>query len=342
MAKIVRIEAKGGPENLSLVESEVAKPGPGEARIRVQAFALNRADIRYMQGKHYMKLALPSRVGSEAAGVVDAVGPGVESLKIGDRVSSVPFFSQEPNRHGVQGEFAIVPARYLAPWPEGFSAAEACSVWMQYLTAYYALVSVGGLSEGKNVLITAASSSAGSGAIHLAKTIGATAIATTRQPEKVAFLKSSGADYVIVTRPDEDFAWQIRHHLGGQGVDVVYDPISGSFIKNYVNGLNWGARIIIYGSLAGTEINVPNLPLVRANATIHPYSMFNHVVSLDQLNEGICFVMDQISKGNFRPAIDRVFGLEETADAYRHMLGNTQCGKIVVQVGDLVARSNPW
>jgi NADPH:quinone reductase len=332
MAKVVHVDRLGGPEHLSLADVEAAEPGPGEVRFKVEAFALNRADILYITGEHYTELKLPSRIGSEAAGVVDAVGPGVETFKAGDRVSSVPFYTTQSERHGVQGEFAIVPAEFLAPWPEGFSPVEACSVWMQYLTAYFALRTVGELSAGKTALITAAASSAGVGAIQTAKAIGASVIATTRTAGKEAFLRKVGADHVIVTGTGGDLAPELRKMTGGKGADVVFDPVSGDFTKAYMNGLNWGAKVIIYGMIEGLEIRIPMLPAIRAKASIHPYSMFNHVKFPDELRQGIGFVMEQIRAGRFRPEIDRVFRFEETVDAYRHMQGNSQRGKIVVQV----------
>jgi NADPH2:quinone reductase len=334
VAKVIHVSKPGGAEYLSIDEVDVPEPGPGEVRFRVSAFALNRADILYIDGEHYTELKLPSRVGSEAAGFVDAVGAGVDNYAVGDRVSSVPFFTPQSDRHGVQGEFAIVPAQFLAPWPEGYSAVEACSVWMQYLTAYYALLTVGKLGPGMSALITAASGSAGIGAIQMAKAVGATVVATTRQADKVPFLKRVGADHVIVTESGRDFSESIRDATGGKGVDVVFDPISGTFPATYMRGLNWEARVIIYGMLMGLDISIPILSAIRSNASVHPFSMFNHVQFDDQLTQAIEFVMTQISVGNFRPRIDRVFSLAETVDAYRYMLGNAQCGKIVVSLMD--------
>lgn len=334
MAKVVHVDMLGGPEHLSLADVEVPEPGPGEVRFKVEAFALNRADILYITGEHYTELKLPSRVGSEAAGVVEAVGHGLENYKIGDRVSSVPFYTAHSDRHGVQGEFAIVPAEYLAPWPDGYSAVEACSIWMQYLTAYFALLTVGRLREGDTVLITAAASSAGVGAIQTAKAIGAKVIATTRTEAKTPFLEKLGADHVIVTRKGEDITQELRRFTRGRGVDVVFDPISGDFTKIYMGGLNWDARVIIYGMLNGLDINIPILPALRSKAAIYPYSMFNHVTFHDELREGIRFVIKHIEAGRFRPEIDRVFPFDQTVEAYRHMLGNAQCGKIVVRAPD--------
>ena len=128
MARVVKVTRLGGPEHLVIADEAPAEPGPGELRFKVQAFALNRADLLYMNSQHYTELQLPSRLGSEAAGVVDAVGAGVTAWQVGDRVSAVPFFSHDGRRHGVQGEFAVVPASFVAPWPAAFSATEALSL----------------------------------------------------------------------------------------------------------------------------------------------------------------------------------------------------------------------
>lgn len=333
MAKIIQVSRLGGPEHLTFEEVEVVEPGPGEVRFKVRAFALNRADQQYIKGAHYNVLKLPSRLGSEASGIVDAVGSGVNNFRAGDRVSAVPFYSEEFQRHGVHGEIATVPAEYLTPWPKGLSAAESCSVWMQYLTAYFALAKVGELGPGKTVLLTAASSSAGVGAIQVAKALGAKVIATTRQERKRDFLKQTGADHVVITTSGENFAMSLREFTGGKGVDVVFDPIAGKFVNNYVDGLNWDARVVIYGNLSESgEFSVPILPLIRAKGSIHPYSMFNHVMNPEELKEGIDFVMGRIGDGGLRPVIDRIFDFKDTISAYEYMLGNSQCGKIVVAV----------
>lgn len=333
MAKIIQVSRLGGPEHLTFEEVEVVEPGPGEVRFKVHAFALNRADQQYIKGGHYNELKLPSRLGSEASGIVDAVGSGVDNFRAGDRVTSVPFFSSEFQRHGVHGEIATIPAQYLTPWPRGLSAAESCSVWMQYLTAYFALAKVGEVEPGKTVLLAAAASSAGVGAIQVAKALGAKVVATTRQETKRNFLEQTGADHVVVTTSGENFAESLREFTGGKGVDMVFDPIAGRFVNDYVDGLNWGARVLIYGNLSESgEFSVPIIPLIRSKGSVHPYSMFNHVMIPEELREGIDFVMSRIGDGSLRPVIDRVFDFKDTISAYEYMLGNSQCGKIVVAV----------
>jgi NADPH:quinone reductase-like Zn-dependent oxidoreductase len=330
MALVLHVNGKGGPEVLALADVTPPAPGPGEVRFAVRAFALNRADLLYMSNTHYTPLKIPSRLGSEAAGIVDAAGPGVANFKPGDRVSSVPFFTENSDRHGVQGSFAIVPAAYLAPWPEGFTAIEACSVWMQYLTAFYAMSTVGKLGAGKTVLIVAAASTAGIGAIQTARALGARIIATTRSPAKVAFLRLQGAAHVILTGDDAPFADQVMAATSGAGFDLAFDPVSGPFTARYIDAIAPGGNVLIYGALESLTISVPLLPLVRAGGWVHAYSMFNHVLNPDELAQGIAFVMDHIRSGAFRPVIDRVFPLADAIAAYRHMLGNTQMGKIVV------------
>lgn len=334
MSRVVQVRQLGGPEHLVIAETTPPEPGPGELRISVEAFALNRADLLYMNGQHYTELQLPSRLGSEAAGLVDSVGPGVTGWRVGDRVSSVPFFTSDSPRHGVQGEFALVPAAFVAPWPENFSAAEACATWMQYLTAYFALLDVGRLRAGQVLLVVAGASSAGLGAIQLAKAVGATVIATTRQASKVEALRQVGADQVIHTQGKAEFAAELRQLTDGAGVDVVYDPVGGSFPKAYMNGLARGARVIVYGLLDGDlDLQVPMLAAVRAMASVHPYSMFNHVTDPQALDQGVRFVLELIAAGRLRPQVDRVFeGIEQTVAAYQYMLEGAQQGKIVVRV----------
>jgi len=330
---IVKVYRSGGPEKILFEEVEPVEPGPSEVRFKVHAFALNRADLQYIRGRHYTKLKLPSRIGFEASGIVEAVGSEVTGFRVGDRVSSIPFYSLEPDRHGVHGEFAIVPSDYLGPWPKEYAATEACSIWMQYLTAYFALAEVGGAGPGKTCLIAAAASSAGVGAVQVAKTLGAQVIATTRQETKRSFLERTGADHVMITGSGEGCVPILRGFTAGEGVDIVFDPIGGGFINTYVEALAWGARVLIYGNLSESkEFAVPILPLIRANASVHPYSMFNHVMVPRQLAAGIDFVMTGIRERHLRPAIDRVFEFRDIKSAYEHMLGNSQCGKIVVAV----------
>lgn len=183
MAKTVLFHELGGPEVMRLEDVEVGEPGPGELRIRVEAIGLNRAEVLFRTGRYIEPVkAFPARLGTEAAGVVEAVGVGAGWFRPGQPVSTVPGFSQ--NEYGVYAERAIVPASAVLPRPEGLGAVEGAAVWMPYLTAYGALVEVGGMRPGDTVVLNAASSSVGLAAIHVADRIGATPIALTRTAAK--------------------------------------------------------------------------------------------------------------------------------------------------------------
>ncbi|MBS0611809.1 MAG: zinc-dependent alcohol dehydrogenase family protein [Proteobacteria bacterium] len=328
--RIVQLTAVGSPVAvLKIVDTLRPLPGPGEVGIRVHAFALNRADWLYAHGWHYTAPVIPSRIGSECAGVVEALGLGVGSVQVGDRVCTIPF---DTARHGVQGDYAVVPARYLAPWPEGLSAIQAAATWMQYLTAYYALVEIAAVGPKDHVLMPAASSSAGLGAVQLASLTGARVIGTTRSQAKVTPIIAAGAAQVIVVDDHTDLAGQIMQATGGRGVRVVYDPIAGPFMRRYLGALAPHARIFIYGLLSGAPTELDIVPLVRSAAVVHPYSLFNHVRDQAELKRGVDHVLDAVQRQGLRPMIGRVFPFSQTLDAYRELDRDSHFGKIVVDL----------
>ena len=167
MTKIISFNSIGGPEVLEFQDFKLNQEiGPDEVLYKVKAFALNRSDWLLAAGYHYTIPNLPSRIGSEAAGIVEKVGSNVKHFKIGDKVTSIPFFT---TKYLVHGEVAITPEKYLTHCPSNLDFIESCSIWMQYLTSYYPFVEIAKIKEGDFVLIGAASSSAGLGAIDIVK-----------------------------------------------------------------------------------------------------------------------------------------------------------------------------
>ena len=217
MPKIVRFHEVGSADVLKLEELPLAEPGQGEVRLKVEAIGLNRAEVMFRQGQYLQRPQFPSRIGYEAAGVVDAVGPGVGDVRIGERVSTIPSFSMD--QYGVYGESAIVPAYAVARYPDNLTPVEGTAIWMQYLTAFGALVEFGRIQKGDPVLITAASSSVGLAAIQVARAAGALAIATTRGADKKQFLIAAGADQVIVS-DEEKLAERVMALTAGNGARV--------------------------------------------------------------------------------------------------------------------------
>ncbi|HYA30593.1 MAG TPA: alcohol dehydrogenase catalytic domain-containing protein, partial [Acidobacteriota bacterium] len=182
MARVVRFHKTGGPEVLTVDQVDVPMPGPGEVRIAVKALGLNRAESMFRSGTYLEQPKFPARLGYEAAGTVEALGKGVQGLEVGDAVSTVPAFSM--NQYGVYGDTAIVPAFAVAKHPASLSWTEAAALWMQYATAYGALIDIAGLKANDTLLISAASSSVGIAAIQIARMIGATPVALTRRSNK--------------------------------------------------------------------------------------------------------------------------------------------------------------
>lgn len=326
--KVIRFHKVGGPEVLQIDDIPVTNPKGTEVLFKVEAFSLNQADILFINGMHYTQPNFPSRIGSEATGIVVEVGDQVTKFKKGDRVTSIPFYTQE---YGVQGEYATVPEMYLTTVPDNYTTEEATSFWMQYLTAYYALFKLGNIVKGDYVFIPATSGTAGQGALKLAKDAGAIVIGSTRTQVKKQFLYELGADHVLVTQ-EENTLERLNEISNGKGIKFVFDPIgSTDFNQQYMSALSFGGSAAMYGLLSGEFPTFPMLDLVRKNTKLYAYSMFNHVMFKDQLDEGVKYILERIENGNLKPLVDKVFDFDDTVEAYNYMLSNKQKGKIVVK-----------
>ena len=328
MPVIVQFDRIGGPENLILRDIPPREPGPKEVRYKVEAFGLNYGELLWLADKYFNSPELPARIGVEACGIVDAVGPAVTEFKVGDRVSSIPH---SDGRYLVAGEWAITPERYVAHWPGGIPAEKACALWAQAITAYYCLVELAKLGPGKTVLITAGCSTTGIGAIQMAKLLRATVVTTSRTGAKRDFLMRLGADAVIATH-EEDLGTRLRAVTGGHGANVIFDLVAGSMMPRYLEGLAQGAQIYIVGVLDGFQMSGSVLPLIRAAATITGFSIFNHNPIDDQLQRAKTFIGNAFREGKLNPVIDRVLPFSRTVEAYQYLASGQQTGKIVVRV----------
>lgn len=320
-----------GYQGLSLEEFDSAEPGPGEVRLRVEAFALNWGDMDLMHDRYSFSFPeFPARIGMEATGIVDAVGAGVTNVEPGERVCTLPYFY---GNQGTSAEEAIVDARYLTKAPEGLSAVECASVWMQYMTAYFPVVEISNAGPGTNFLVTAATGTAGSAAIEIGRSFGATMIGTTRYERNRAFLTDLGADHVIVTDGD-DLAEKIMGATNGVGIHAAFDPVGGGLIGRYSKAFARNARIYFYGTLDETFPELPIVDMFQANAVFHPYSLFNYVEDEQMCAKGKAFVYDALASGKIKPRIDRVCPMEGYRDAFDYMRQPREThGKIVVETG---------
>lgn len=328
-AKIVRFHQLGGADVLQLDELPVPTPAEGEVLIRVKAFGINRGEVMYREGHYLEQPVLPSKNGYEAAGIVEAVGPGVDGSWVGKSVSTVPGMTSL-NQHGVYGEVAVVPVHAVAEYPKSLSYEEGTSIWMQYLTAYGALIMQGQITKDDFVVITAASSSVGLAAIQMVKAEGATSIAVTRTTAKAAELRKHGADHVIVTS-EEDLAARIGEITGSKGARIIFDSVGGSQFETLASAAAPGGKVFLYGSLSPEPTSFPLFPAIGKALTLHGYAVV-HVIHSGNLEKAKAYINAHLESGAFKPVIARTFGLADVADAHRFMEGNEQVGKIVVTV----------
>ncbi|WED42371.1 zinc-dependent alcohol dehydrogenase family protein [Legionella cardiaca] len=327
-AKIVHFYETGAPEVLKLEEVPLPEPGPGEVRLRVHAIGLNRAEIMFRLGQYLITPKFPSKIGYEASGIVEAVGPGVDQGMIGKKFSSVPCFDM--GRYGVYGEVAILPAYALAAYPENLSFVQATSIWMQYMTAYGALVHYGQLTKEDYVVITAASSSVGLAAIEITRAEGATSIATTRTQKKKAELLELGADHVIVTE-DEDLSARVKEITGGIGARIIFDPVAGKSVEKLADAAAEKGTLFIYGNLSGEPMPYPLFAALAKGLAVRGYTLFELATDPDLRKKAEKYIFEYVQDGTFKPKIAaRTFTLEQIIEAHRYMQSNEQIGKIVV------------
>jgi NADPH:quinone reductase-like Zn-dependent oxidoreductase len=330
MAKTVRFHEIGGPEVLRLEDLETGDPGPGEVLIRVDAIGINRAEGVFRRDQYIEPVKrLPARLGAEAAGVIEAIGPQVAGFAEGQAVSVVPAFSQ--NDYGMYAERAIAPATALVPRPDGLDAVAGAAVWMPYLTAYGAMVEVAGMRAGDVVVLNAASSSVGLAAIHTANRVGATPIAITRTRAKRQRLIEEGAAEVIVSE-EEDVAGRVLALTGGAGARYVFDAVAGPGVVELAEAVASGGTLFLWGAQSGQPTPYPGFDLGMPALNVRTYTVHEITRDPQRLGRAAAFVVSGLGIGAFRPVVDRVFPLEEIVQAHHHMESNAHFGKIVVTV----------
>jgi NADPH:quinone reductase-like Zn-dependent oxidoreductase len=330
MPRVVFFDRLGSPEVLQIRDVPLTEPGPGEVRLSIEAFGLNRSESQMRQGNYPMlNASFPSRLGKEAVGRVTAIGHGVTGIELGARFTTVPCFDM--NKHGVYGEFALVPVQALAPVPRGLSSLQATAIWQQYLTAYGPLVEYSQLAPGKVVLVTAATASVGHACIQVAKAQGATVIATTRQAQKADRLRATGADHVIV-QGAESLVARVMAITDGKGVDVIVDSISGPIVNELTECAAYRAKIFLYGRLDERPTPYPLISCMKKALSITGYTLWEIVLDRAMRERAQQWIIERIESGSFAPVIDRVFTLDEIVQAHAYMDANQANGKLIVKV----------
>jgi NADPH:quinone reductase-like Zn-dependent oxidoreductase len=317
MAKVVMLRRLGGPEVLQFEDVRIEDPREGEVRIRVQAIGLNRSEAMFRAGRYPVQPQLPTRIGYEASGVIEAVGPGVAVWKAGDA-------------YGVWAEQAIVPAASLVAAPPGLSMIEAASIWMQYFTAL-AIIEGAQATLDDYVVIRAASSSVGLAAIQLANWAGAVSIAATRTSAKREALQKLGAQHVVATE-EVDYVAEIQRITNGKGARIVFDPVGGPFVEKLAESMSPRGILFIYGGLSEQATPYPHWQSAFKGLSIRGWvasEIWNHPQRFERHKT---IILQGLARGKLKPVIARTFPLDEIVEANRYLESNQQVGKIVVTV----------
>lgn len=329
MTRSVRIHEFGGPEVLRVEDGVAGEPGPGEVRLRIHAIGLNRTELTLRSGRLPVKPALPSPIGFEAAGVIEALGPNVSGFSVGDRVALVPAYGA--SQYGLYGEASLAPARSLVAIPDSIGFVEAAATWVAFGTAWSGLVAVGALAAGQSVLISAASSAVGLAAIQIANLLGARPIALTRTSTKAQALLAHGASAVVAT-DEQDVVAETQRLTGGIGANLVFDPIGGPGFAVLTKSAAADGMLVLYGALDPRPTVVPPFDVFARNLTIRGVALPAVARDDQKLAELKRFVSDGVAGGALRPTIARTFAFDDIANAHRFIETGEQIGKIVVIV----------
>ena len=319
--KAVRVHTPGGPEALKY--EDVAEPaaGPGQAVVKIGACGVNYIDVYFRTGQY--KAALPLTVGLEGAGTVTAVGSGVSSVKVGERVAWT----------GVAGSYAqmnAVPADRLVTLPDGLSFKDGAGAMLQGMTAHYLVTSTYPLKAGDVCLVHAAAGGMGLLLCQMAKMRGATVIGTVSSDEKAALAKAAGADHVILYSK-QDFVAEVKRITGGAGVHVVYDGVGASTFDKGFGCLRPRGLMALFGQASG-PVPLFDLGVLNAGGSLFVTrpSLNHHIATREELQARAGDVLGWIRQGKVKLRLEHQFPLAEAAEAHRALEGRKTTGKILL------------
>lgn len=319
--KAIRVHQIGEPDVMQLEEVAVPQPGPGQALVKIEASGVNFIDIYERTGVYPMPL--PFTPGDEGAGVVEAVGPDVETVSPGDRVA----YCMVP---GTYSQYTLAPSERLVAVPESLSLRQAAAVLLQGTTAHYLTRSTYPLKPGETCLIHAAAGGTGQLLVQAAKIAGATVIGTVSTAEKEAIARQAGADYVI-RYTQTDFAEETKKITNGVGVDVVYDSVGQSTFEQSLSVLRPRGMLVLFGHSSG---KVPPFDLLRLNRAgslfVTRPTLGHYLAERDELVWRTTDVFNWLAAGKLSLRIEREFPLAEAAEAHRLLSSRKTAGKLLL------------
>ena len=320
--KAIQILQTGGPEVLALAELPIPQPGPGQVLIRVEAVGINFIEIYFRKGTY--KAALPLVPGSEAAGTVEELGPGVTGFAAGDAVASVAVL-------GSYAEYALVQASALVKIPEGLSMQQAAAAMLQGMTAHYLSHSTFVLKPGDTALVHAGAGGVGLLLTQMAVRLGARVISTVSTPEKAELSRQAGASDVILYT-QQDFVAEIKRLTGGKGVDVVYDSVGKTTFEGSLDCLRPRGLLALFGGSSGP---VPPFDLIQLSSKgslfITRPTLWHYVATRAELEQRSADVLGWAAKGQLKLRTEHVYPLSDAAQAQTDLEDRKTTGKILLE-----------
>lgn len=322
MPRAVIAHQFGPPEALSLEEHDPGAPGEGQVRVAIKAAGISFVDVLTARGEYQYKPPLPFIPGSEYAGVIEAVGPGVTGFAPGDRVFGSGL-------GGIFAEAGLFRADNVSRIPDGMSFESAAVFPVNYQTAWHALVDRGRAQPGETLLVLGAAGGTGYAAVEVGKHLGLRVIASASSPEKRAAALAGGADAVVETGA-ADWRDQVKAANGGKDIDIVFDPVGGDATELAFRTLGYDGRHLVIGFTAGLTALKTNLPLLKC-ASLIGVQMRGHALSRpEDAAANRVKVMELAGLGKFHPAIAARYPLEDFAAAMNAAFSGKAAGRIVL------------
>ena len=322
--KAIRIHAPGGPEALRLEDVETPGPKAGEALVRIEATGVNFIEIYFRLGLY--KAPLPLTLGGEAAGVVEAVGPGVTEVAVGDRVASVNF-------SGAYAERAVAPAKRLVRVPDGLDSRQAAAAMLQGMTAHYLAFSTFRLKAGDTCLVHAAAGGVGLLLCQIASRLGVRVIGTVSTDEKAALVRAAGASDVILYTKD-DFVAETKRLTGGAGVQVVYDSVGKTTFEKGLDVLAPRGMMVLFGQSSGPAGPFdPQILNQKGSLFVTRPTLGHYAASREELLERAGEIFGWVRAGTLKVRVDREVPLSRAAEAHRALEGRETTGKVLLVPG---------
>ncbi len=319
--RAIRVHTPGGPDAMQVEDVPVPLPAPGQVLVNVEAAGVNFIDVYHRTGLYPQPL--PVTLGREAAGTVEAVGPGVSPVRPGDRVVS-------ESASGAYAEYALVPAERVVPLPDRVSARLGAAVLLQGMTAHYLVFATHRLRRDDVCLVHAAAGGVGLLLCQMASRIGARVIATVSTEKKAALAREAGASEVIFyTR--EDFAAEARRLTGGAGVQVVYDSVGRTTFLKSLDCLAPRGMMVLYGQSSGpVEPFDPQMLNQRGSLYLTRPSLGHYTATRSELLERAADVLGDVADGSLKVRIGREFPLDAAPEAHRELEGRRTTGKVLL------------